>query len=136
MDLVESYGVDQVRYFFMREVPYGQDGNYSHEAIVDRMNADLANDLGNLAQRSLSMINKNCGGAVPRKGELNDDDRAILAEAAAVLEKARRRWTRIRRITRWLKFSELWPKPTVILRDRNPGSSARPIRPAWKQFCM
>ncbi len=51
--LADTYGVDQFRYFFMREVPFGQDGNYSHEAIINRINADLANDLGNLAQRSL-----------------------------------------------------------------------------------
>ena len=67
-DLVDRYGVDPVRYYFMREVPYGQDGSYSHEAIVGRMNAELANDLGNLAQRSLSMVNKNCGAKVPLKG--------------------------------------------------------------------
>ena len=65
-DLVAAYGVDPLRYFFLREVPFGQDGNYSHEAIVQRMNADLANDLGNLAQRSLSMIAKNCGGVSAR----------------------------------------------------------------------
>ncbi len=63
--LVAAYGLDPVRYFFLREVPFGQDGSYSHEAIVARLNADLANDLGNLAQRSLSMIAKNCGGKTP-----------------------------------------------------------------------
>jgi methionyl-tRNA synthetase len=89
IDLAERYGVDQLRYFFLREIPFGQDGNYSHEAIVNRINADLANDLGNLAQRSLSMIAKNCGAVVPHKGELTEADRAILAEAGDVLEKAR-----------------------------------------------
>jgi methionyl-tRNA synthetase len=63
--LVERYGIDPIRYFFLREVPFGQDGNYSHEAIVQRINADLANDLGNLAQRSLSMIARNCASAIP-----------------------------------------------------------------------
>ncbi|WP_414470987.1 methionine--tRNA ligase [Microvirga sp. M2] len=88
-DLAETYGVDQIRYFFMREVPFGQDGNYSHEAIVNRINADLANDLGNLAQRSLSMIAKNCEGAVPRRGELTQADQDILWLADALPEKAR-----------------------------------------------
>src|ERR1700754_3375442 len=63
--LIDAYGVDQLRYFFLREVPFGQDGNYSHEAIVNRINADLANDLGNLAQRSLSMIARQLGGVMP-----------------------------------------------------------------------
>jgi methionyl-tRNA synthetase len=89
-DLAGAYGVDQLRYFFLREVPYGGDGNYSHEAIVNRINADLANDLGNLAQRSLSMVAKNCDGAVPTPGDLTDADRAILALADALPERARR----------------------------------------------
>jgi methionyl-tRNA synthetase len=87
--LVDHYGLDQVRYFLLREVPFGQDGNYSHEAIVNRTNADLANDLGNLAQRSLSMIAKNCGGVVPQKGELLEADRAILTQAEDALIAAR-----------------------------------------------
>ncbi|MDE2364780.1 MAG: methionine--tRNA ligase [Hyphomicrobiales bacterium] len=88
-DLVRDYGLDQMRYFFLREVPFGQDGSYSHEAIVNRINADLANDLGNLAQRSLSMIAKNCGGRAPAHGAPTEADRAILDQAYALGEKTR-----------------------------------------------
>ena len=84
-----TYGVDQFRYFFLREVPFGQDGNYSHEAIVNRINADLANDLGNLAQRSLSMIGKAFGGKLPEPGEFSATDRTILAAADAMVATAR-----------------------------------------------
>ncbi|WP_406858057.1 methionine--tRNA ligase [Alsobacter sp. KACC 23698] len=87
--LAEHYGVDQLRYFFLREVPFGQDGNYSHEAIVGRINADLANDLGNLAQRSLSMVAKNLDGVVPAPGPLTPADAAILAAADALPQRAR-----------------------------------------------
>ena len=87
--LAGAYGVDQLRYFLLREVPFGQDGNYSHEAIVNRINADLANDLGNLAQRSLSMIHRNCDGAIPEPGALSAADEAILATAAALPDRAR-----------------------------------------------
>jgi methionyl-tRNA synthetase len=87
--LCDAYGVDQLRYFLLREVPFGQDGNYSHEAIVNRINADLANDLGNLAQRSLSMIARQRGGELPAPGPFSDGDKAILAAADALLGKAR-----------------------------------------------
>ena len=89
-DLVKAYGVDQVRYFFLREVVFGQDGIYSPEAIANRINADLANDLGNLAQRSLSMIDKNCGGKIPRAGRASREaDKTILAAADAIYGTAR-----------------------------------------------
>lgn len=88
-ELVSRYGVDQVRYFFLREVPFGQDGNYSHEAIIARINADLSNDLGNLAQRSLSMIGKNCAGKVPVQGPLSAEDETILAATDALLAECR-----------------------------------------------
>lgn len=88
--LVAHYGLDQVRYFLLREVPFGQDGSYSHEAIVNRTNADLANDLGNLAQRSLSMIAKNCGGVVPQRGATSPQDEAILLAAVEALGSARK----------------------------------------------
>ena len=81
--LADAYGVDQLRYFFLREVPFGQDGNYSHEAIVTRINADLANDLGNLAQRSLTMVARQFDGRLPTPGPFSDNDKAILAQADA-----------------------------------------------------
>ena len=87
--MTDAYGVDQFRYFFLREVPFGQDGNYSHEAIVNRINADLANDLGNLAQRSLTMINKQLGGVLPKPGAFSDADNAILAAADDMIGAAR-----------------------------------------------
>jgi methionyl-tRNA synthetase len=87
--LIAHYGIDPLRYFFLREVPFGQDGNYSHEAIVARMNADLANDLGNLAQRSLTMIAKNCDGKVPKPGVFSADDQALLQEVAELPRVAR-----------------------------------------------
>jgi len=88
-NLVDAYGLDQVRFFFLREVPFGNDGSYSHEAIVTRMNADLANNFGNLAQRSLSMIAKNCEGRVPARDEVTAEDKALLDAAYALLPKAR-----------------------------------------------
>ncbi|GAB4099633.1 methionine--tRNA ligase [Sinomonas halotolerans] len=88
-DMIGQYGLDTMRYFLLREVPYGADGSYSHEAIVGRMNADLANNLGNLAQRSLSMVAKNLGGVVPEPGELADADSAILDAAAGLLGSVR-----------------------------------------------
>jgi len=88
-NLADQYGVDQVRYFFLREVPFGQDGSYNHEAIVARINADLANDLGNLAQRSLSMIAKQYEGVLPEPGAFSDNDKAILAQADGMIELAR-----------------------------------------------
>nr|WP_141384345.1 methionine--tRNA ligase [Nitrobacter winogradskyi] len=87
--LAAQYGVDQVRYFFLREVPFGQDGSYNHEAIVARINADLANDFGNLAQRSLSMIAKQHDGVLPEPGDFSESDKAILAQADGMIAIAR-----------------------------------------------
>jgi len=88
-DMIEKYGLDQTRYFMMRELPFGNDGNFSHTAMVNRMNSDLANDFGNLAQRVLSMINKNCEGLVPSPGLLTVDDGALLVPARELLDKMR-----------------------------------------------
>jgi methionyl-tRNA synthetase len=78
-----------MRYFFLREVPFGSDGSYSHEAIVNRTNADLANNIGNLASRSLSIASKNCGGAIPEPGAFTEGEKALLASADALAGIAR-----------------------------------------------
>ncbi|MEZ5849546.1 MAG: methionine--tRNA ligase [Hyphomicrobiaceae bacterium] len=88
-DLVGTYGVDPVRFFFLREVAFGQDGSYSADAIETRLNADLANGLGNLAQRCLSMIAKGFEGKVPTPGAFTDADEALLAAADALYPAAR-----------------------------------------------
>jgi len=79
MELAADFGVDQLRYFLLREISFGQDGSYSREAIVNRVNSELANSFGNLAQRSLSMIFKNLGGTLPAVGEAGED-RALLQQ--------------------------------------------------------
>ena len=87
--IVETYGLDQVRYFLLREVPFGNDGDFSHRSMVNRINSELANDLGNLAQRSLSMVGRYCDGTLPAPGDFSDADSEILSHAAKVLEDVR-----------------------------------------------
>jgi methionyl-tRNA synthetase len=87
--LVDQYGVDGVRYFMLRELPFGSDGDFSRRAVINRINGDLANDFGNLAQRVLSMIQTYCEGRVPAPGPLAPEDEALLGEARGLLEKMR-----------------------------------------------
>ncbi len=89
LELMETYGLDQIRYFLLREVPFGNDGDFSRSAMVTRMNGDLANDFGNLAQRVLSMINKNCKGQVPEPGVFSDDDTSFLIGVDSLIPKVR-----------------------------------------------
>ena len=89
MGLSDNFGVDPLRYYLLRAIQFGQDGEWSHEAIGRRINADLANDLGNLAQRTLSMIARNCDGAVPANGPATAEDEALLANVAPMLAEAR-----------------------------------------------
>ncbi|CBI76443.1 Methionyl-tRNA synthetase [Bartonella clarridgeiae 73] len=93
-EMVDRYGLDQVRYFFLREVPFGHDGNYDHDSFVNRINADLANDLGNLAQRSLSMIQKNCNAKIPTPAAFLIQDEQLLKQSLQALEIARQTMSR------------------------------------------
>ncbi|NLG56489.1 MAG: methionine--tRNA ligase [Rhodococcus sp.] len=130
--MVEQYGLDAVRFFLLREISYGQDGSYSHEAIVTRMNTDLANELGNLAQRSLSMVAKNCDGQVPTPGDFTADDEALLAQADALLETVREQfnvqalhlaletiWSLLGETNRYFSAQEPW-----VLRKTDPARMA------------
>ena len=90
IDLVDAFGLDTLRFFLFREFSYGNDGSYTKDSIITRKNSDLANEYGNLAQRSLSMIAKNCEAQVPQPGELTEADETLLALARAVPDTARR----------------------------------------------
>jgi methionyl-tRNA synthetase len=84
LSMAETFGLDQVRYFLMREKPFGADGGISHRAMITRINVDLANDLGNLAQRTLSLVARNCEGRLPGRGPVTGADTVILAAAEAL----------------------------------------------------
>ena len=87
--LIEKYGVDYVRYFLVADIPFGNDGDFTEEAFILRINSNLANDFGNLAQRVLSMIVKNCEGVIPAPGDFTEEDVAILGLADGALEAMR-----------------------------------------------
>ncbi len=89
VELVETYGVDQVRYFLLREVPFGQDGDFSRSALEQRINSDLANDFGNLAQRVLSFVYKNAEARVPTPSSFTEQDEALLKAAQELLSRLR-----------------------------------------------
>ncbi len=89
-ELVDTYGVDPLRYFLLRDLPFGSDGDFSHRAVVGRLNGDLANDFGNLAQRVLVMIARDCDARVPQPGDFADSDRALLAAAGHLLDAVRK----------------------------------------------
>jgi methionyl-tRNA synthetase len=93
--IVAAYGVDAFRFFVLREVPFGNDGDFSKRALVSRMNVELANDLGNLAQRSLSLIARNCDGRIPARGPQTEDDVTLLAAAEALPQLVRERIDRL-----------------------------------------
>lgn len=88
-ELVSEFGLDQVRYYLLRQVPFGQDGDFSRTQMIQRINADLANDFGNLSQRVLSFIYKNCEGKIPEPQALLAPDQALLGAVAVLLEKVR-----------------------------------------------
>jgi methionyl-tRNA synthetase len=91
IDLIDRFGLDPVRFFLLREVPFGNDGDFSERALISRMNTELANDLGNLCQRSVSLIARNCDGVLPDAVAPTEDDAALLTMAQALPDQLRAR---------------------------------------------
>lgn len=119
--LAEKVGLDPLRYFLMREVPFGRDGQYSEETFKHRINGDLANDLGNLVQRVLSFVQKHAGAKVPECGELTEADKAFLdmltgmqetlidlADQQAINRMAETIWTVVGEANRFVDTQEPW----------------------------
>ena len=105
-ELVEEFGLDAVRYFLMREVPFGNDGDFSRSAFIHRINGDLTNDFGNLAQRCLSMIAKNCGGKIPSNQDMTGDDKKQFLDNYEKILSGCRNWLDSQQIHNYLSL--LW----------------------------
>ncbi|GAA3196812.1 hypothetical protein GCM10020255_099290 [Rhodococcus baikonurensis] len=133
--MVDQYGLDAVRFFLLREISYGQDGSYSHEAIVTRMNADLSNELGNLAQRSLTMVAKNCDAQVPTPASSPRTTWRCWRRRTPCLPSAAASSTCRLCTSRWKPSGAFSARPTGTSPSRNRGFCARPIPHAWRRFC-
>jgi len=119
--LIEAFGPDSVRYFLLREIPIGNDGNFSHEGFIHRVNSDLANDLGNLVHRTLTMIRQYFKGTLPAPGPENEADRAVredfgrlkdavrgLLEGYAINRALEEIWVYISAVNKYLASNEPW----------------------------
>ena len=119
--LVDRYGVDAIRYFLLREIAFGQDGNFTNEALIQRINSDLANDLGNLVSRTVGMIEKYFDGKIPSDREETEFDASLKDTAKAVTEKVdtlldkmlfsdalTEIWTLIRRSNKYVDETQPW----------------------------
>ncbi len=120
-ELVDEFGLDPVRYFLMREVPFGNDGDFKRESFINRMNGDLANDFGNLCQRTLTMTAKNCDKKIPQHGDFTNTDQEMIDAVYGLLPKVRQHidnqamhlaletiWQQIGSVNSYISTEEPW----------------------------
>lgn len=134
-ELIAHFGLDPIRYFLMREISFGQDGNCSEDAIGTRINADLANGIGNLASRSLSMIVKNCDGKIPECGPLSDEDKAMLAQVDALADITRDEMGKQMIHRALAAIIAVVSETDRYFAGQEPWALKRPISSAWEPCC-
>jgi len=123
--LIDKYGVDAVRYFLLREMPYGNDGSYSEDALVHRINMDLANDLGNLLSRTTAMINKFCDGKIPEPSSRQDEDTELFDLAGRIPGEVEELLEKMEMAGSLAKIWELVNKSNKYIEDMAPWSLAK-----------
>lgn len=141
-DITNEYGCDQVRYFIMREISFGSDGDFSKKRLVERINSDLANSLGNLFQRVLSMVFKNCNGTVPRYSDLTTKDKTYIAHFEGVINQVRndievlafhkaleKTWHLVHEANKYMDAMQPW-----MLKNENPEKMAHVLRILMESF--
>ena len=136
-ELIDEFGVDPIRYFLLREISFGQDGNFNRQALIDRTNADLANDLGNLLNRSLAMLNKYHSGIIPVPVQLEQVDHNLVMFAEDTIFKFRELIDKLPSMMPWLLCGIWSAGATSISMKQLPGHwpKIRSRRAAWIQLC-
>ena len=123
--LIDQFGVDVIRYFLLREVPFGQDGDFSHKALVGRINSDLANNLGNLLNRTLNMLKKYFKGELPTSDLIGDEDEPLIAKSTEVIQEVDRLYNELAYSKILAKIWEFLDAGNIYINDTAPWNLAK-----------